>query len=273
MTVTNPGSKPQVVDIFPEFGYIDWPHTKDADTVVIAQNMDIVQPHDTVVLNPGPKDRYVGRWLSGFPTHFTLAPHETKKFTLKLAAPASVPAGLYWGRLVARIHPNDPNHGHNLDVQKKYAMPTKGRTHLLEDTCAVYLKTGDVHTGLVFGPDAKGVIDSADVGGAGRQNFSHALWVRLPVKITGNAPFIGQMHSSYVNTSTGEVVRPVTKEYSIFKDGIMHWVVETDVLSPGKYTLTMEFDKERSDTTNAPVIPMTPAKIVFPFEVKPAWAY
>ena len=272
MKITNPGSKPQSVDVFPEFGYADWPHGA-ADTMLIATNMDAIDAHDTVVMNPGPKEPYAGRWLSGFPTHFTLAPHETKNFTLRIAPPASTPAGVYWARLVARIQPNDPNHGHNIDVQKKYAMPAKGRTHLLQDTCSVYFQTGQVHSGLTFGPTAKAVIDSANIGGAGTQNFSHALWVRLPVKVNGNAPFIGQMHSTYQNLTTGEVVKPDTKEYSVFKDGVMHWVIETDVLAPGKYTLTIDFDKTRTDSTSEPVIPTTPAKVVFPFEVKPAWAY
>ena len=272
-SITNPNNHPQAVDVLVEFAYTDWRHTPLADTIVIAPNMDLIEPFDTVVANPGPKDHFAGRWLSGLPTQLTLAPHETKHFTLRLNPPASVPAGMYWARISARIHPTDNRHGHNLDVQKKYALPAKGRMTTLQDTCFVVYETGAVHTGLAFGPAAKAVIDSANIGGAGSQNFSHALWVRLPVKVIGNAPFFGQMQSTYQNLTTGEITRPHTKEYSLFRAGVIHWVVETDVLAPGKYTLTFEFTNARSDSVSTPTIPMTPAKITFPFEVKPAWAY
>ncbi|HXC24578.1 MAG TPA: hypothetical protein VNU46_01595 [Gemmatimonadaceae bacterium] len=272
-SITNPSNHPQAVDVVVEFAYTDSHHTPLADTIVIAPNMDLIEPIDTVVVNPGPKDHFVGRWLSGLPTQLTLAPHETKHLNIRLNPPASVPAGMYWARISARIHPNDNRHGNNLDVQKKYALPTKGHATPLQDTCFVVYESGSVHTGLAFGPAAKAVIDSADIGGAGHQNFSHALWVRLPVKLTGNAPFFGQMQSTYQNLTTGEITRPNTEEYSVFKDGVLHWVIETDVLAPGKYTLTFEFNNTRSDSTSTPTVPMTPAKITFPFEVKPAWAY
>lgn len=273
LTIRNPNDHPRAVQVLVEFAYVDEPHGVPYDTMIIATNMDVVDQHDTVISNPSPRDHYAGRWLSGLPTEFTLAPHESKHVTVRLTPPVSLPAGLYWARIVARVRPTDPRHGNNLDVQKKYALPTKGRVASLQDTCAVLYQTGELHMGLAVGPTAKAVIDSANIGGAGTQNFSHALWVRLPVKLTGNAPFMGQMHSTYTNLATGETVRPNTQEFNVFKDGVMHWVVETDVLAPGKYTLTFEFDNTLSDTTEALKIPMTPAKVTFPFEVKPAWAY
>ena len=272
-SITNPSNHPQAVDVLVEFAYTDWPHTPLADTILIASNEDLIEPFDTVVANPGPNDHFAGRWLSGLPTRLTLAPHETKHLNIRLNPPAAVPAGLYWARISARIHPTDNRHGRNLDVQKKYALPMKGHITSLRDTCFIVYETGAVHTGLAFGPTAKAVIDSTDIGGAGHTDFSHALWVRLPVKLTGNAPFFGQMQSTYQNLTTGEIIRPTTQEYSVFKDGVLHWVIQTDVLAPGKYTLTVEFKNTRSDSVSTPTIPMSPAKITFPFTVKPPWAY
>src|ERR1035437_8103803 len=124
-SITNPSNHPQAVDVLVEFAYTEWRHTPLADTILIAPNMDLIEPFDTIVVNPGPKDHFAGRWLSGLPTQLTLAPHDTKHLNIRLNPPASVPAGMYWARISARIHPTDNRHGNNLDVQKKCALPPK----------------------------------------------------------------------------------------------------------------------------------------------------
>ena len=273
LDIRNPSGHPRTVQVRVEFGYIDWPHGLPYDTTVIATNNDLVQPHDTVIAMPGPHEPFAGRWISGLPAQLMLAPYQTKHVILHFVPPALLPAGEYWARVVARIAPTDPKHGHNLDVRKQYAMPMQGRMAVLQDTCAVVYRKGTVRMGLAFGPAAKALIDSANVGGAGQQTFLHALWVRLPVKLTGNAPFVGEMQSTFQNLETGQVSQHHTKEYSIMKDGVMHWVLETDVLTPGPYTLTLEFTNTLQDSTALPILPMTPAKITFHFELRPAWTY
>ena len=41
----------------------------------------------------------------------------------------------------------------------------------------------------------------------------------------------------------------------IVKDAVLHWAVRTDVLDPGRYTLTVEFTNEQfADSTTLPQV-------------------
>lgn len=271
----NPTDSVKVAQVQVQFAFLDYAHGMPSDTIVIDPRdgeRSSLAPHDTVILKPGAKDPFAGRWLSGVPTSVTLKPRETKRVTVKLTPPASLPPGEYWAR-IQTVAPNKPNKGGTQDVRQRYAMPTKMRVPLLRDTCFVLYRQGPLRMGLEIGSAATAEIDEKNVGGVDKQHFSHALWVRMPLHLTGNVPFRGMIHSEYRNVKTGEVVNPNRFEYQLFKDAVLHLVVETDVLSPGTWEYTISFDNEGDDIPQGERLPMTPVKKTFTFDVKPAWAY
>jgi len=267
----NTDSRPKVAQVQVQFPYLAWPHGLPADTMLISPSQDILIPYDTVIPRPGPKEHFVGRWLSGVPTQVTLAPHETKRVTIRLTPPYSLPDGEYWARIITLVPPAKGNKGP--DERQRYRLPTKGVAPILQDSCQVVYRQGVLHMGLVVGPGALARIDSTDIAGTDPVAGSHMLWIRLPLRLTGNVPFVGQIHFAYHNLTTGETVRPNSKEVMVFQATIMHIAVETDVLPPGHYTLDLLFDNTRTDVPAGKRIPMDTVRQSFTFETKPAYAY
>ena len=268
----NPSDSVKQATVQVQFAYLDGPHGLPADTTIIDPTGKVVEPYDTVIAQPGPTDHFAGRWLSGVPTTVTLAPHATKRVTIRIAPPPTLPAGEYWAR-IQTVVPTAPRRGGTRDVRQRYAVPTKLRVPLLRDTCLVLYRQGLLHMGIAIGPGAIARIDSANIGGVDHESFSHALWVRLPLHLTGNVPFRGMMHSEYRNLTTGEVVNPNRLPFLLMKDGVEHTVIETDVLSPGSWEYTLTFDSDDPDLPPGLRLPMPPVRQVFRFEVLPAWEY
>lgn len=272
LTFYNPGTSVRRAEVQVQFAYLDRPHGLGADTTVIDTHGGLLDLHDTVVANPGPRDHFAGRWLTGIPTAVTLAPHETKRVTLRIAPPVDMPAGEYWAR-IQTIIPAPPTRGGSQDVRQRYVLPAKMRVPMLRDTCLVLYLQGSLHMGVEVGRDAVARIDSANVGVVDNKGFSHALWVRLPLKLTGNVPFRGMLHSEYRNVQTGEVVNPNRLEYLLMKDGVDHLVIETDILSPGEWEYTMTFDSDDPDLPPSLRLLMTPVRKSFRFTILSAWQY
>ena len=277
LELRNPSDSSRQAQVQVQFAYQDNPHGFPADTIVIDPRSDeqgnVIAPHDTVLLTPGPKEHFAGRWLSGVPASVTLAPHQTKRVTVRLTPPANLPAGEYWARIVTLVRPAERYPaGH--DVRQHYALPTKAHVLPLQDTCAVIYRKGSLAMGLAIGPNAVARIDSTNIGGGvNMSRFSRALWVRLPLKLTGNVPFRGMMHSEYRNLETGEIVNPNRLEHVQYEDAVIHFVVETDVLSPGSWEYAVWFDNEDPDIPPAQRLPMTPVRHSFRFTVLQPWQY
>lgn len=268
----NPTDSVKQAQVQVQFALLDYhPRGLPRDTLIVDPAGNST-PFDTVIVKPKPTDHFAGRWLSGVPTSVTLPPHATKRVTVRLVPPPHLPAGEYWAR-IQTITPTQPHRGGTQDVRQRYAMPAKVKVPLLRDTCLVLYRQGPLQMGLAIGPGAVARIDSADIGGVNLNKFSHALWLRLPLTLTGNVPFRGMIHSQYKNLQTGEIVNTSNLQFLWMRDGVLHMVVETDMLSPGQYEYTVRFDNEQPDLPAAQRVPMTPVRKSFPFEVKPAWAY
>lgn len=276
LTFHNAGSRPTQADVQTVFGYLDWPHGLPADTTLFTEHWERIFPHDTVIATPGPKDRFAGRWLSGVPAHVTLKPHETKQVTVRINPPADVAAGEYTARILVIVRPIDLRHGKNLDVQKKYALPTKGRSPIpmLRDSTLVTYRQGPLMMGLQVLPGAVGEIDAKHLPvpptmGAGE----HRLWYRFALHLTGNIPFVGVSHTIIRNVVTGEEDDLGSWEFRLYHDAVIHIWAQADFLGQGKYELIKTLSSSQEDLPVAQRIPVTPVRVVIPFEVKPAWAY
>jgi hypothetical protein len=275
LTFSNVENHAKTAQVVVQFAYPTWPTGLPADTVLIATNEQDIIPRDTVIAHPDPSAHYAGRWLSGVPTSITLGPHETKRVTIHLQPPANLPDGEYWARIETRIAPPGQR-GHSLDTKQQYNIPTAQHALVIRDTCRIVYRQGVLRMGLaVDTTQVVGQIDAQNIGDVDRRQpvWSHALWIRFPVHLTGNAPFHGQMHSAFRNVTTGAMVRPNTKELSLYTDAMMHWAVMTGTLSPGQWVLEIWFDNELADVPPDQRLPMAPVKFSVPFTLKPPWAY
>ncbi|HXC25530.1 MAG TPA: hypothetical protein VNU46_06405 [Gemmatimonadaceae bacterium] len=269
----NPTDSVERAQVQVQFALLDYrPRGLPGDSIIIDPNGPSM-PHDTVIAHPGPTDHFAGRWLSGVPTTITLAPHATKRVTLRLTPPPKLPAGEYWAR-IQTIIPISPRRGGAQDMRQRYALPTPVRVPLLRDTCLVLYRQGPLHMGLAIGSGAIARLDSADIGGVNNEYvWKHALWIRLPLHLTGNVPFRGMMHSQFRNLHDGEELNRNQQELLLMRDVVLHIEVETYKLGPGQYEYDIWFDNERTDLSPTERLSMPPVRKAFRFEVLPAWAY
>lgn len=272
LTFRNTGEQPARGLVQVVFGYRMWPHSLPADTILFTPHYELIAPRDTIIAHPGPEDPFAGRWLTGLPTAVTLAPHETKQVTLRLDPPATVPAGMYWARIVTIVRPADPKHGNSRDVQQHYAMPTKGHTVLpeLRDSAEVIYRKGPLRMGLEVGPGV-GAIAPAELPSPTYQGgpVDPKLWYRFPVHLTGNVPFIGISHTWYQDAATGEVVSDLGAwEMTVYHDAVVHIWAQVNQLPPGKYILVKTLTGVPLDAPDSPGATMAPVTLTIPFEVK-----
>lgn len=273
LEVHNASVRPLQATLQVLYAYPDWPHGLPADTMLFTEHWEQLYPHDTVIASPGPTDHFAGRWLSGIPAAVTLAPHQTQRLTVRLTPPSHLPLGAYWARLVAVIHSPEPHPGASRDVQQRYAIPTKGNAQVFRDSAEVIYRHGPMTMGLAIGPVVAQIDEANRPGPPHEGGGRRQLWLRVPLHLTGTAPFEGVVHLTYRNLTTGEETHVVPIEFSLYRDAVTHWWAQTEGLPAGSYAFVLRFDSPQSDVPPAKRIPMTPVQVTVPFTLKPFWAY
>lgn len=261
----NISNRPIIGEVQVLYSYPEWPHGLPADTTVITTDMQTLLERDTTILNPGPKDHYAGRWLSGLPERLTLAPHETRQVTLKLAPPASVANGEYSARLVVIVKPQDQRRAPGArDVKEHYAMPIKGAINPLRDSVRIFYRQGALKSALSFGPGAVARFDSAGLGGPDPRDCPKSLWIKLPMHLTGNAHVEGRLTVTYRNVETGQLV-PVNRfPVSLYHDAVTHWWTHTCWVPVGKYQVLLRFDGKQEDIPSGQQLPFATMQYTIP---------
>jgi hypothetical protein len=268
LTFSNEGTTPTQADVELQYGFTDWPDTDLANPL----NPHYPNPRDTVIRTPGPTDRYAGRWISGLPTHLTLQPHETQRVTLRIDPPAHLPAGEYSARVVTIVRPPlPPKRSTAQDTKQVYHLPVQASTAglpVLRDSVRVFYRTGLLRLGVAIRHPTMGI-------GKLPADATLALkddWVHLPVQLTGNMHFEGQIKHYFRNDDTGEtVVALTTRLISLQRDGVIHhWcdVPANGSLPPGHYTLVVILDATQEEFPASQRIAMPPVQVSLPFELK-----
>ncbi|HXC25417.1 MAG TPA: hypothetical protein VNU46_05830 [Gemmatimonadaceae bacterium] len=265
ITLQNTSDKPIQGDILVMFAFPTWPRSHPADTTIITDHMDILEQRDSVVQAPTPKDHYIGPWLSGIPGRVTIPPHKTQQVTIKIAPPANLPTGEYWGRIVVSVNPQDQHRGNGQDTRQRYALPIKGVLPVLRDSVVVFYRQGPLQTGISFGAKTAAAFDSVGYGGPDGRDCPHSLWIRLPIHLTGNAHVDGTLHVSYRNTQTGDVIEVNKFPVSLYHDEVTHWWTHTCWVPVGTYRATIKFENaKRSDIPADQRLPMAPVTYTIP---------
>lgn len=267
--LSNEGTVPTTASVIVELGYTAWPSIDTAN--LYTKDAKAGRARDTVIANPGPKDRYAGAWLSGYPTTVTLKPKEKKRVTLRINPPAGLPDGEYYARLVTIVSPPSPKPSDNSktkDVRTVYKLPVTGNgIQNLRDSVRIFYRTGKVSMGLrLFGGKAELNPDKAN---AVKGSHVDDVWTMFSFENTGNAQVEGAMVVFYKSESGGEI--PLTVEpgnvMSVYGKGTMRWYAQSTPLQPGRYSIVIKFNPYQDDFPENQRIQMTPAEISIPFEV------
>lgn len=263
LELSNAGATPLDGDVVAEYGYTTWPDT-DLTGPEHAANGHWSNPHDTVIRAPQPGDRSAAAWFPGLPLHVRLRPHETRRLTVRIVPPSELPAGEYAARIVTRVQPPRPR-GATRDTRTRYALPVTGPLVLLRDSVRVFYRQGPLRLGLNVQRPTTGI--------GHKLPYEVELqddWVRLPVHLTGNMHFEGEVKHFFRNAQ-GEVVQQlITEEITITHDGVIrHWcdVPARSRIPSGHYVMVWTFEATQREFPASRRIPMTPVTIEIPVDI------
>lgn len=267
LAFSNVGDAPTEADVVLQLGYTTWQNT---DTVLFSPNWAQEAPHDTVLADPGPRDHYLGQWVSGLPNHLVLQPHQTEQVTVRIHPPPDLPNGEYYARIVTMAKPymgHDTGKSH--DTRSVYAIPIVGHSPPpIRDSVRVFYRQGPQSMGITF-PFAVAKIDTSDLGSSWGLG-SGSLYFLVRVHLTGTAHFEGY-ESDYFVTAHGERIGMRVRmgaAFTIHSDGILRRFVETDMLPPGHYTFVFRLIGSMDEFPATRQLPMDTATVSMPVEIK-----
>lgn len=262
LELRNAGSTPLVGDVFVEYAYTAWPDTDLADP----DNPHWSNPRDTVILAPRPSDRSAAAWIPGLPLHVQLKPHETRRLPIRIVPPAGLAAGEYAARIVTRVGVS-PGAKHAQDTRQQYMLPMKtGMPFVLRDSVRVFYRQGPLRLGLA--------VQGANTGIGHWPPYSSPVlrddWVRLPVHLTGNVHFEGELRHFIRANQGGTEENLYTEEITITHDGVVrHWcdVPARSPLASGHYTMVWTFVATQKAFPPSQRVPMDPVRVEIPLDI------
>jgi len=263
---SNTGDKTLSANIAIQLGFTYWQNTDTSFFPTPGKNL---RGHDTVIVHPKPSDNYAGDWITGVPEYLVLKPHETKRVTLHINPPASLPDGEYYARIVTMVGSRIKRAAVSKDTATAGTLmfPIAGwELPILRDSVRVFYRKGPQSTGIQI-VHAEVKIDTShspieDVG-------AHPLRMLLRVKRTGTAHFEGNIEVSYLSENHDEtfLVGAEGSTISLQRDGIMRWSGETDHLPPGVYHARIRFVGKQDEFPPDQRLPVKPVEVEIPFEV------
>jgi len=215
ITLYNPGEQPVEVTVSFGFGY---PTTDSAGavSVEIADSAPTGEPGATA-------------WLQAFPRHVTVGQQQRQTIRLLATPPAGLADGEYWARVIVGAK------GGKVPV---IGVPdssgiTVGLNLEVRTVISVVYRKGALNTGVVLSP-----ISAV---------YAHdTVGVRVPLKRTGTAAYLGTARASVVSTAgdlKGQDERAVAVYYSL--DPRID--VPVGALAPGTYKVRVAVSTDRTD--------------------------
>jgi hypothetical protein len=273
LTFSNVGETPTEADVVIQYGFTVW---QNRDTVLLSPQWSRETPHDTVILNPSPQEHYAGRWLSGLPTHLTLPPYQTKQLTLHINPPKALPNGEYYARIVTVVGPHVRHDAKSQDTRAVQQIPVQGHgPPPLRDSVRVYYRQGPQSMGVAL-LAAHGQIDTTAEGNdsaQARQVGRNPLRNLFRVHLTGTTHFEGYEEVYYVTPGGQHLpMSPDISEggfaFAVHTDGIIRDLAQTDMLTPGHYTMVIRFIPKQDEFPVSQRVPMDTAQVAIPFDVR-----
>ena len=221
----NPGTEPAEVTISTLFGYPVSDST-GRTTLAMFETPDAAQPS-------------AAAWVQAYPRRLTLRPSERQTVRLFAKPPANLPDGEYWTRLVVTAK------GAPLAVSGlgDTAAMHAGLTLEVRTIVAAWYRKGAVQTAVQMSGVKAEVLPGRD-----------SLQVRLRFHRQGNAAYIGTARGSLVDAA-GKEVGAFSSQLAVYYDLEPRYTIPVAALPPGRYTLRLQADVERSDLARTAVVP------------------
>jgi hypothetical protein len=223
MTLYNPGSRPEEIEIEFAFGY---PQT-DAEGNILVPLSEEAAPVGEPSAVP---------WLSAFPRRLVLQPGQRQVVRVLARPPVGLADGEYWARALVRsrggqepIEARQGDVGIQIDVETLIVV-------------AVNYRNGDMRTGVV-------------VAGAEAAVVGDSIVTRITLERTGNAAFLGRLLIEALD-ERGDVITASEQVIAVYRTLSPRLVLPTPAAGPPPVTLRYTLDTERNDLPPGGALPM-----------------
>ena len=263
VTLTNAGNTPVDVTVHPELGYSYLPG-RDTALFPAHETWKEQEPRDTLLVNPGPQDHFLGPWLSGLPAQVHLNPGEQRTMTVRLTPPPGTPNGEYYARLMFSVVLPRDKKPQGSDVKQRYALPVKGPSMPpVQDSVWAYYRQGPQRMGLkILQADAQ-----QDTTAFARQAYGGAKVLRVLVRyhLLGSTHFDGRMEVSFQGVPLPDRSSDAQDALTLYRDGIIRLLVSG--LPADQGTLVVRFLDWQQDMPAGQRVPFQPAEVRLPFTI------
>lgn len=234
LTVHNPGTLPEEVDIAFVFGY----PRSDAEG-----NVSIVTiPADSVA----PGDPSAAGWIRAFPRRLRLEPGQKQVVRVLVQPPADLPDGEYWARVLVSSTGGRPPVEQVLDNGIRVQIETR----MVVITALSYRK-GAVQTGI-------------DVRKAAVQSTPEGVKLTMDLARQGSAAFLGRIRAELV-APDGQVLAKVEDDVAVYHELRRVLVLKPSAGAvPRGATIRYEVDTERPDLPPGGALPIQPLRGTVP---------
>lgn len=214
LTLVNTGSRPEEIELTFGFGY---PVSDSAGVL----RVDLVD-------SAGKDEPSLAGWLRAFPRRLLLQPGQKQVVRVTVVAPAGVPDGEYWGRVLVKSRGGEPPIEQSQgQVRMQLSLETTFAT-------AVFYHKGEIKTGIR-------VPTSAAVRSKGGVQFT------IDLTREGNAAFLGRVKADVVD-SLGQVHATAEDVVAVYRSLRRRFVVRAEKPLPaGPLTVRWLVDTERPD--------------------------
>lgn len=270
LTFSNEDDHPVQAQVQVLFAYTAWPHGPATDTILLTHQAQQIAPYDTIVLTPRPSDPFAGRWLTGVPTTVTLAPHQKKEVTVRITPPAHLPTQTYWARIIVLPSLEDRHGGKSKDTRTRYVIPIhNAHVPTLRDSVLVFYRSGPVTMGLTA-DHGVAQLSVPPLPGPYPDDPPN-LWFRLPVRLTGTAPFDGVLYARIHDRDTGSDYESRPTRMMVYQPrATLHWYVwniNYCELNEGHYQLILRFVSPQASVPPAQRLPFQEVTDTIPFSI------
>jgi hypothetical protein len=186
-------------------------------------------------------------WVRAFPRQFTLLPGQQQTVRIIGRPDGELPDGTYWTRIVTTSTPQPPM----ADVRN------------MEVTARVVFRLEQVTT-LLHRHGA--ALTAVDIAPATLVNDGTARAILVPLRLSGNSPFLGKLHMT-LKDSTGAIVADDFEFFAMYVDMTKRLALPDVVLKPGDYSVEVTLTSERDDVPAGTLLSMQPVRQTFPLRV------
>jgi hypothetical protein len=222
MTLYNPGSRPEEIEIEFAFGY---PQTDAEGNIGVPLSADAPAGEPSAV-----------PWLSAFPRRLVLEPGQRQVVRVLARPPAGLAEGEYWARaLVSSRGGQDPITGRQGDVGVQIDVET-----LI--VVAVNYRNGDMTTGVSVTSSEAALVGDSTV-------------TRISLERTGNAAFLGRLLIEALD-ERGAVIASHEQVVAVYRTLSPRIAIPTPADGARPVTMRYTLDTERSDLPPGGALPM-----------------